>query len=146
MSFKQVFGRFLIVTFVFISGVDKFINTQKEAEKLTDEIKSLYTYYQDHGYIFPISIPFIETHSNQIVLLEGVALITGCLLFFLNYKPGRYIISFMFLMCNLIDHNIHLYSGNELRIHIQLSLLNFFIVAATMMAGSKPLVKSIKID
>lgn len=144
MGFKQVFGRFLIITFVFVSGIDKFLNTQVEAEKLAYEIKLLYDHYDGHWLIFHIPIKLVEAQAFNIVLTEGVALIVGCLLFFINHRLGGMIISFMFLMCNLIDHNYNLYSGNELRIHVQLSLLNLFVVAGTLMAGHNPRCKKVK--
>ena len=138
MSFKQVFGRCLVVTICILSGIAKISNPSQDEKKLVDSYKKLHLYIKQSGYVVPLAPAVVETHSYEIILLTSALLLLGSILVIFNFRLGHYIITLLFVAFCAVIHNPVLYNKeNDILLQVQLLVLNLTVVAGLWLACGK---------
>ena len=146
MSFREAFGRCLIVILCVLSGVHQLESPQRDAKSLSDCYSKNFAKLKEYKITLPVTPQILSTYSVEIIYLTGVLLLLGSILTIINSKLGPFLLSLLLLSFNLVIHNPLIYSiDKEFLEHIEMCLLNFGMIAGLVLSiqGRKEIKKKV---
>lgn len=138
MSFRQVFGRCLLVLICIVTGINIFVSTITLERKLIDSYNKIHKKILENGVTIPLHPRYVVKHSYEIVIFTAFLLIIGSTLVIFNYRLGNLIIFLLFFTYNAVIHNPLLFTNeNDLILNVHITLLNCFIIAGLLISCEK---------
>jgi hypothetical protein len=147
MSFRENFGRFLLVTICVISAINMLKDPKPNEKLLKDGFNRTFAHAKDYDLTLPLTPQDIYAYTQEIIYLTGVFLLLGSVFVIFKVKAGSCIlIALLSLFCVFI-HNPSLYNKDkDAFTHGYQSLLNMGLIAGLLLTCQEKTQEKIKAE
>lgn len=130
MSFRENFGRCLLVAICVLSGIGKFSNPKPHEKSLSDGYSKTFAKAKEYGVTLPLAPQILSGYTLEIIYLTGALLLIGSLLVIFRVKFGSCLLSSLLVSFCVVIHNPYLYAKDkEFYTNAYMLVLNLGLVA-----------------
>lgn len=130
MSFRENFGRCLLVSICVLSGIGKFSNPKPSEHTLSDGYSRFFAKAKEYGVVLPLTPQFLTEYTLEVIYLTAALLLLGSLLVIFRVRFGAFLLSALLVSFCVVIHNPYLYTKDkEFYSHAYFMVLNLGLIA-----------------
>ena len=147
MSFREHFGRCLLVALCVLAGIGKFADPSNTAKSLSTSYSKTFAKVKELGFKLPLAPELVSTYSTELIYLTGALLLLGSVLTIFNKQLGSCLLSTLLLSFCVIIHNPYLYpKESEAHANLHQLILNLGLIAGLCFTCGKKVSAKKKVD
>jgi hypothetical protein len=130
MSFRENFGRCLLVSICVLAGIGKFTDPKPNERTLSDGYSRTFAKAKEYGVVLPLTPQVLTGYTLEVIYLTGALLLLGSLLVIFRVKFGSCLLSSLLVSFCIVIHNPYLYTKDkEFYSHAYFLVLNLGLIA-----------------
>lgn len=147
MSFRENFGRFLLVTICVISAINMLKDPKPNEKLLKDGYNRTFAHAKDYNLTLPLTPQDLYSYTQEIIYLTGVLLLLGSVFIVFKVKVGSFILIALLSSFCVFIHNPSLYSKDkDVFTHGFQSLLNMGLIAGLLLTCQEKTQEKLKAE
>ena len=147
MSFREHFGRCLLVAICVLSGIGQFSDPSPHAKTLSTSYSKTFAKVKEFGFKLPLAPELVSTYSTELIYLTAGLLLLGSVLTIFNKQAGSCLLSTLLLSFCAIIHNPYLFpTEKEALTHLHMLLMNLGLVAGLCLTCGKKASAKAKVE